>query len=62
MDKYEIVETIGTGSFGVVNKAIEKETKNIVALKGINKVQLNNSMSQNRRIIEGNLFPGSRFL
>lgn len=40
MDKYEITETIGTGSFGVVNKAIQKETKNIVALKGINKVQL----------------------
>lgn len=38
MDKYEIVETIGTGSFGVVNKAIDKATKNIVALKGINKV------------------------
>lgn len=38
MDKYEIVETIGTGSFSVVNKAIEKETNKFVALKCIDKV------------------------
>ncbi|KAL9064585.1 MAG: hypothetical protein Q9157_007775 [Trypethelium eluteriae] len=34
-DKYEMLEELGSGSFGVVYKAIEKETGEIVAIKHI---------------------------
>lgn len=39
MDKYEILGTIGNGSFGVVHKAKETSTENIVALKIVDKVR-----------------------
>lgn len=38
MNKYEIINTIGNGSFGIVYKSKEISTGNIVALKVVNKV------------------------
>jgi protein kinase len=35
MEKYELKENIGNGSFGLVVKAQDKETKAIVAIKKI---------------------------
>lgn len=37
MEKYEIISTLGVGSFGTVYKAKEKNTSNVVAIKKFNK-------------------------
>jgi male germ cell-associated kinase len=37
MDKYEILNTLGDGAFGSVTKAINKETKEVVAIKKMKK-------------------------
>ena len=34
-DKYQVLEELGSGSFGVVYKAIEKATGEIVAIKHV---------------------------
>ena len=33
IDKYEIVDCIGTGSFGTIHKTFDIENKKVVALK-----------------------------
>jgi len=37
MDKYKILKTIGDGTFGIVYKAINKATGEIVAIKTMKK-------------------------
>jgi serine/threonine protein kinase len=39
MNKYEVVKTLGEGSFGVVTHAIDKETRRHVAIKRIKMVE-----------------------
>lgn len=38
LEKYELINNIGNGSYGVVFKAKEKSTGRIIAVKLINKV------------------------
>lgn len=37
MDKYEIIETLGDGAFGIVSKGINKKTKQVIAIKEFKK-------------------------
>jgi protein kinase len=37
MDRYQILETVGDGTFGTVFKAINKDTNEIVAIKKMKK-------------------------
>lgn len=37
MDRYELLETLGDGAFGSVTKAVNKETKELVAIKKMKK-------------------------
>lgn len=37
MEKYELMETLGNGSYGIVYKALEKETREYVAIKQMKK-------------------------
>lgn len=52
MEKYEILETIGKGSFGNVHKALEKETREYVAIKKMKKKYTNWDSCTNLREVK----------
>lgn len=47
MQNYEILSKLGAGSFGVVHKARDKKTNNIVVIKVVDISKMNAKMRKN---------------